>query len=230
MGRPRSSYTLWILGHVLRGLFVLLVIFICSLLIWRMAFSQRPPKEMRLLEANAVLHEAYEKNSAITVLEQPDQRGYTEAEDNYAYYQVDWCLFLKEANQVQLLFFYNDSTLERASEKLGLETVLPHGKEVFSLEIVICEDVSPEGHEGDPIIKEHVIRPTSCTMGENSLYSFGRYVFDGVELSEDVTVVYLDVYYEDGARTELGTMRLYHKDSRSVERALTSKEEKIVKE
>lgn len=230
MGRPRSSYTLWILGHVLRGLFVLLIIFVCTLLIWRMAFSQRPPKELRLLGANTVLCEAYEKNGGITVLEQPDQRGYTEAEDNYAYYQIDWCLFLKEAKQVQLLFFYNNSTLERASDKLGLESVLPRGEEVFSLELVICVDVTPAGHDGDPVIEERVIRPTSCETGDNSLYTFSRYTFDNVELTEDVVVVYLDVYYEDGARTELGTMRLYHEESRSVERTLTSKEEKSIRE
>ena len=107
MSRPKSSYTLWILGILLRALFVLLIVAVCTLLVWRVFFSQRPPRAMRTLSDNAALSAAYEANGKnLTVLEQK-QVKYTEADDNYAYMYVDWCLFLREANQVQLLLFYS---------------------------------------------------------------------------------------------------------------------------
>ncbi len=231
MGRPRSSYTLWILGHVLRALFTLLIIGICGLLLWRIAFSQRAPRELRQLSSNAVLREAYETNGgSLTILEQPDQVGHTEADDNYAYYRVDWCVFIDEADQVQLLFYYNNSTLEYVSEELGISPVLPAATEVFGVELVVCRDVTPDGYTGEePVIEETVIRPVSCEPGENKMYTFCKYTFDGVAIEDDTAVVYLDIYYEGEEREELGTMRLYHRESRTEERALTRKEERIVK-
>ena len=228
MGRPRSSYTLWILGHVLRGLFGLLIFTVCAFLIWRMTLSSRPPRELRTLAPNDVLCAAYEANGQqLTVLEQPDQAEYTEAEDNYAYYRVDRCVFIKEADQVQLVFFYNNSTLERVSEELEISPVLPREQEVFEVSLLQCIDVTPADHTGDtPVIEELRIAPTACEVGSNSLYTFCRYTFDGVELDEQTVVVYLDIFYGE---QELGTMRLYHAESRSVERDLTNKEHKSIK-
>ena len=228
MGRPKS-YFLWILGHILRALFAALIAFICIFLGWRMVFSKRPAKELRTISDNAVLSEAYETYGKINVMEQPNEVRYTEGEDNYADYHVGWCVFLEEADQVQLLFLYNNSTLRDVSEKLQLSSELPRGKEVFGVELLLLIDVSPEGHVGDPIIEERVVRATSCEMGVNRLYTFSRYTFDGVDVNDAVKVVYLDIYYEDGERVELGTMRLYHAESEAAYRSLTEKEENIIK-
>ena len=228
MGRPKS-YFLWIVWHVLRALFVALIAFICLFLGWRMVFSKRPAKELRTLSDNAILSAAYEENGTITVMEQPEQVRYTEGEDNYADYHVGWCVFLEEADQVQLLFLYNNSTLRDVSEKLNISPALSRGEDVVGVELLVLVDVSPEGHEGEPVIEERVVRATSCEMGANRLYTFSRYTFDGVDISDDVKVVYLDIYYEDGERTELGTMRLYHAESEAAYRSLSGKEETIIK-
>lgn len=223
MGRPKSSYFLWILGHVLRSLFVLLVMGICTFLLWRMLFSGRAPRELRHISSNEVLREAYAQNGTLTVLEQPTQTGHTEAADNYAHFRIDWCLFLEEADQVQLLFFYNNSTLEHVSEKLGIEPSLPRAEEVFGVELVLCTEVEGE-------VVERVIAPTACEQGENSMYSFFKYTFDGVDIAEDTAVIYFDIFYEAEEREALGTMRLYHRESHSERRELTAKEERIIKE
>ncbi len=228
MGRPKS-YFLWILGHVLRALFAALIAFICLFLGWRMVFSKRPAKELRTLSDNAVLSAAYEEHGMISIMEQPDQVRYTEGEDNYADYHVSWCVFLEEADQVQLLFLYNNSTLRDVSEQLEIAPALPRGEEVFGVELLMLIDISPEGHVGEPIIEERVVRATSCEMGVNRLYTFSRYTFDGVDITDAVKVVYLDIYYENGERTELGTMRLYHAESEAAYRSLTAKEEDIIK-
>lgn len=227
MGRPKS-YVLWILWHVLRALFVLLIAFVCVFLGWRMFLSKRPPKELREISVNDALLAAYTANGDITVMEQPSQVRYTEGEDNYADYHVARCVFLEEADQVQLLFFYNNSTLRDVSETLGIDPALPRGEEVFGVELLLLTDVSPKGHEGDPVIEERIVRATSAEVDTNSLYTFVRYTFDGVDITDGVTVVYFDIYHEGAERTELGTIRLYHEESDTESRSLTKKEQAVM--
>lgn len=230
MGKPKSSYTLWILGHVVRFLFVLLLIGMITVLLWRVVFSQDPPDGFDQISGNDVLREALHTNGKITVLTQ-DQVKYTEGADNYAYFNLDYCYFFKEADQVQLLLFYNNSTLEHLAEDRGLAAVPPRGEEIFSLKMTQYVDVTPEDHakagENDILTEERVLAPSRCEITTNSLYTFLRYTFDGVDLDADTVVIYLDMCYEGES---YGTLRLYHRESESRERLLSGKEQDIVLE
>lgn len=230
MGKPKSSYTLWILGHVVRFLFVLLLIGMITVLLWRVVFSQDPPDGFDQISGNDVLREALHTNGKITVLTQ-DQVKYTEGADNYAYFNLDYCYFFKEADQVQLLLFYNNSTLEHLAEDRGLAAVPPRGEEIFSLKMTQYLDVTPEDHakagENDILTEERVLAPSRCEITTNSLYTFLRYTFDGVDLDADTVVIYLDMCYEGES---YGTLRLYHRESETTERLLSGKEQDIVLE
>jgi hypothetical protein len=230
MGKPKSSYTLWILGHVVRFLFVLLLIGMITVLLWRVVFSQDPPDGFDQISGNDVLREALHTNGKITVLTQ-DQVKYTEGADNYAYFNLDYCYFFKEADQVQLLLFYNNSTLEHLAEDRGLAAVPPRGEEIFSLKMTQYLDVTPEDHakagENDILTEERVLAPSRCEITTNSLYTFLRYTFDGVDLDADTVVIYLDMCYEGES---YGTLRLYHRESETEERLLSGKEQDIVLE
>ena len=230
MGKPKSSYTLWILGHVVRFLFVLLLIGMITVLLWRVVFSQDPPDGFDQISGNDVLRDALHANGKITVLTQ-DQVKYTEGADNYAYFNLDYCYFFKEADQVQLLLFYNNSTLEHLAEDRGLDAVPPRGEEIFSLKMTQYVDVTPEDHakagENDILTEERVLAPSRCEITTNSLYTFLRYTFDGVDLDADTVVIYLDMCYEGES---YGTLRLYHRESESKERLLSGKEQDIVLE
>lgn len=232
MGKPKSSYTLWILGHLLRFLFALLIIGVCAMLLWRVIFSQNPPDGFDEIAGNATLRAAWEKTGTLTVIEQ-DQVKYTEGEGNYAYFNLEYCYFFKEADQVQLVLFYNNSTLEHLAEKRGLASVPPRGEEVFSLKLsqyVACVpdgEAIPEG--GEMPTEQRVITPSRCEVTTNSLYTFLRYTFDGVELDADTVVIYLDMCYGEGESEEsFGTLRLFHRESVSKEREITRKEKKII--
>ena len=76
-----------------------------------------------MLSDNEILSAAYAANGGeIRVLEQA-QVPYSQAADKQAYFNVDWCVFLTEADQLQLLLFYNNSTLEHLREvsRIGRE-------------------------------------------------------------------------------------------------------------
>lgn len=229
MSRPGKSYTVWILGMVLRALFVLLIIGICTMVIWRVFFSQRTPGDMDELCDNEVLSAAYAANgNALTVLEQ-NQVSYTQAADkNYAYFNIKWCEFYKEADQVQLVLFYNNSTLEHVKEDYGLSAAPPRGEAVFDLVLTQYVNTTPDKTGEERVIEKIQIAPTSCQVDTTSLYTFCRYTFDGVDLEEtDTVVIYLDIFY-GGDANSYGTLRLFHEESVSEERALTNQEKKRI--
>ena len=217
MGKPKSSYTLWIIGIVLRSLFALALIAMISILLWRVAFSQD------------ALQEALSTHGTLTVMTQ-EQVKYTEGADNYAYFNLDYCYFIKEANQVQLLLFYNNSTLEHLAEDRGLAEIPPSGKEIFALKLTQYVDVTPDdfikADENDVLTEPKVFTPGKCEITTNSLYTFIRYTFDGVSVEEDTVVIYLDMCYGDES---YGTLRLYHAQSESEHRELTGDEIEIIK-
>lgn len=228
MGKPKSSYTLWILGHVVRFLFVLLLIAMITVLLWRVVFSQNPPDGFDGITGNDTLRAALDEHGKITVLEQ-EQTKYTEGADNYAYFNLEYCYFFKEADQVQLVLFYNNSTLEHLAEDRGLSEVPARGEEIFSLKMTQILDVTPadftKASENDILTEERVIAPSKCEVTTNSLYTFLRYTFDGVDLDTDTVVIYLDMCYEEKS---YGTLRLYHRESASEERLLSGKEQDVV--
>ena len=232
MGKPKSSYGLWIAGHLLRFLFALLIIGVCTVLLWRVAFSQNPPDGFDEISGNEKLKDALAAHGTLTVLTQ-DQVKYTEGEDNYAYFNLEYCYFFKEADQVQLVLFYNNSTLEHLAEDRGLASVPSRGEEVFSLKMTQYVDVTPadftKASENDILTEQHVITPSKCEVTTNSLYTFLRYTFDGVELCEDTVVIYLDMCYGEGASEEsYGTLRLFHRESETLSRELSGDEKKII--
>ena len=229
MGKPKSSYALWITGHILRFLFVLLLIAMITVLLWRVVFSQNPPDGFDEISGNDALRAALAEHGELTVLTQEDQVKYTEGANNYAYFNLEYCYFLKEADQVQLVLFYNNSTLEHLYEDRGLDAVPPRGEEVFSPVLSQYVDVTPDDYvkvnENDILTEAKTIAPSKCEITTNSLYTFCRYTFDGVELDADTVVIYLDICY---AGDSYGTLRLYHTQSESQERALTDTELEII--
>ena len=56
----------------------------------------------------------------------------------------------------------------------------------------------------------------------------GQILFDGVDITDGVTVVYFDIYYEGAERIELGTIRLYHEESETESRSLSQKEQAVM--
>lgn len=230
MSKPKSSYTLWIAGYVIKGLFSLLIFAVCALLLWRVLFSQRAPKELRSLSPNPVLWSVLEEGGDLTLLYQDGQVPYTQGEHNHSYFQLDWCYFIREADQVQLVLFYNDSTLERIKESYGLAEVPPKGEEVFNLLLTQYVDLTPndksDNTDGSAAIEKKEIAPTSCKMATTSLYTFALYTFDGVSL-DDCIVVYLDILFGENADV-CGTLRLYHEENNSTEKALTDREKRYL--
>ena len=87
--------------------------------IWRAFFSTAVPSEVKSLAPNAPLRDAYEaalaEGKEVTVFYQKDQYDTTTVRDkNYSYFTAKDARFIREANQVQILFRYHATSAEPA--------------------------------------------------------------------------------------------------------------------
>ena len=220
MSKPRKSYYFWIVGKVLYALFALGIFLMVVYLLWRIYFSDNIPKELEGLSPNAVLADTYETYGDDMRLQTQEQGTITRNENNYGYFAVPQFVFIPEANQVQVLLRYNNSTLKATAKDFGLSEQPPKGEIVYDVSLLQITDLTPEdlsdNKDGSEMLGEHRIHPTSYTVQTTTLYTFILYTFDNVTVTDDTLVVYFDIYYGgavDYEATAYGTLRLYHNES-----------------
>ena len=111
-----------IIGTVIKVTAVLLIFSVCGVLIWRMC-SSGDPESMSVLTPNKTLCEAYRENGEELTLRYQYQSTITQGESNAGYFSVTQYVFIPEANQVQLVFRYNNSTIQYLARDYGLSEI-----------------------------------------------------------------------------------------------------------
>lgn len=233
MGAPRKSFKLWVLGGVLRALCGLLIFAMIALLLWRVYFSGILPRDMKRLTVNDTLKAAYAEAGDLAVFTQK-QATITKVDGyNYGYFGVPRFVFIPAAAEVQVVLRYNNSTLKKVQQDLGLEEPLKRGEQIFDVTAVIVRDLTPDdttdNEDGNENIGQTRVAPTAVKVDTTALYTYFLYTFDGVDTGEDVLAVYLDVYYgTDYSERALGTLRLYHYQTERQPVRLTAKERRAL--
>lgn len=235
MARPRKSYYLWIAGKVLGGLLMLGIFAMIFFLLWRVFFSGKIPKEVKGLSPNAVLAETYAERGKDMILQTQEQGTMTRGDANYGYFGVPQFVFIPEAAQVQVLFRYNNSTLEATARDFSLPEVPLRGEEIFDVTLLAVKDLTPEdksdNHDGSETLGKERIKPTSHTVTTTWLYTYILYTFDNVTVTDDTITVFFDIYYKgavDYEKTPYGSLRLYHEESVWVPVDLTRADKKAL--
>lgn len=237
MPKPRKSYALWITGHVLRLLATLLIAAVCLFMIWRVFISSNPPSDMKRLAANDQLVAAYRVHGEDLTLFTQEQGTVTRGEKNAGYFGYTMAVFIPDAKQLQVVFRYNNSTLKHIQEDFELSEVPPKGEIVFDVTLVKVLDTTPEDQsdnvDGSPNLEKVRVTPTTMELDTTLLYTYTRYTFDDVIMTEDTITAFLDVYYEANVNYEqkaLGTLRLYHEESPNLAVELSGKEKKALEQ
>lgn len=235
MSKPRKSYYWWIIGKVLYALVGLAILVMTLFLVWRVFFSGALPEEAEILTPNTVLKSAYDTHGNDLKIFTQEQSTHTRDDHNYGYFAVPRFVFIPEANQVQVVFRYNNSTLKAVQQDYGLAEVPAKGEEIFDVSLVQIDDLTPEDEsdnvDGSNTLAKQRITPTSRTVTSTALYTYFIYVFDCVAVTDSTVVVYFDIYYEediDYQNEAYGTLRLYHRDSARIDVALTSDDKKAL--
>ena len=194
----------FIFGKITKLLFSLFIFGVCAILIWRVFFSTKVPESVELLDVNPTLVEACEVNGGELTFQYQNLSTITRAKDSYGYFSVVSCVFIPEADQVQLVFRYNNSTIRHLQEDYGLAELPEKSQHLYDVSLTVATDLTPDTHDDDlneaQISTQRILPSAQPVREETALYTYYRYVFDGVQLEEDTNSVYVDVYYAEDIR------------------------------
>ena len=127
---------LYIIGRIIKLLGLLLLTFIIGLLFWRVYISTILPRENKRLAVNDSLVAAYKSHGDELEMFRQSVPDISREEHNYGYFSVVDYIIIPEASQVQLIFRYNHSTIEKLAEDFGLPGVPGRETELFELSLV----------------------------------------------------------------------------------------------
>ena len=220
--------TVRIMGIVIKALFSLFVFSVCALIIWRVFFSTKEPDSVKDLYVNEALAAAYEADGEELELKYQNQLSLTYTENNAGYFGVSKYVIIPKANQIQILLRYNNKTLGHLKEDFDLSETPSKGEELLDLSLRQIIDLTPENAEDNEdlstlsILRHH---PSKVITDTTALYTYYRYVFDNVEITEDMLYVFADVYYTQDINYEehaYGTLCLYDDESEWVPYKMTN--------
>lgn len=214
-----------IIKKTVKGIALTVVFGTIALLLARM-FMSGDPSSMKALSVNDRLAEAYRRDGDLRAVAQVEQVITHEKDEdkgyNYGYFSVTDSVFFPTAEQVQIVFRYNDSTLRHLMEDYGLTETPDKNLDWYDVTMRVILDRTPENKKdngetywSDPdAVRVIRIQPTDVSSATKPLYSYRRFTFDGVPSIEDdnVLAVYIDVYYKndiDYNKKPYGDMRIY---------------------
>ena len=236
-----NSRTPRIIGRIVRAMAVLLVFSVCGVLLWRV-FSSGDPDSMKVLTVNEHTYAAYEEHGDSLLLQYQNQDTITRGESNAGYFSVTQYVFIPQANQVQLVFRYNNSTIKNLARDYQLSEVPSKDETLFDVTLVTSKDLTPNNREDNYTddgttpenleLKRYYPTEICTTRDTTSLYTYYRYVFDGISVEDDIVGVFADVYYVediDYEKNAYGTLCLYDDESKWIEQKLSGKDIEALK-
>mgnify|MGYP006864382156 CR=1 FL=1 len=148
---------------------------------------------------------------------------------NAGYFGVAEYVFIPQADQVQVVLRYNNSTLKYVAEDYGKPEPLKRGEDWFTVSVTIAYDLTPENKEDNALNNPECVRferhaYTSCVKDTKNLYNYERLTFDGIDILDhidengepvmraDVLAVYVDIYFNeniDYQKEPMGTLMIY---------------------
>ncbi len=232
----RASKGIRIAKNLLRFTAASIVAAVIILLLWRI-MSSGTPRELKAMLPNERLAAAYETSGNSLYIFKQDQKNITTAERNYGYFAVTDYYIIPEADQIQLVFRYNNSTIRHLYEDYSLPEIPPTDAELFDVTLVLQTDLTPDNKDDNAgNISEAVsytrIQPSQKQREQKNLYNYFRYTFDISEagdLSElleggGLLAVYADIYYNQDIsydKDAYGTLCLYDYKADTVRQRLT---------
>jgi hypothetical protein len=208
--------------------------------IWRAFFSTAIPAEIKYLSPNAPLRDAYKAALAegreVTVFYQQSQYDTTTVRDkNYSYFSAKEARFVQEADQVQLLFRYNNATIRHLVEDYGLTEIPDRAEDLYDVTLYVAYDLTPadltDNAGNDPASVKFVrYHATSSEPAQSLIYNYRRMTFDSLDMTvtdTPVLAVYVDVYYLGDLNYEAepyGTICIYDYLAENTYETLTKQE------
>ena len=222
------------------------VLIVCVFMLWRV-FSTKTPKELDTLTPNEKLLSAYSEYGESLYMFKQNQDIITRAEYNSGYFSIPDYTFIPDANQLQLVFRYNNSTLKAVAKDKELSEVPDRNGDYFDVSIVLYIDLTPDNPDDNEFIASETIKKIRCrgeVVGKDktALYNFYRYVFyfdeadepiDLKELIEDdsLIAIHAQFYYNEGLdynENPYGALLLYDPAMKNIRVEFSSNDKKAL--
>lgn len=226
----RKKFSAHIASFIFKTICSLMIFAVMGIFVWRM-FASLNPASMKRIIPNKALCQAYTQSEKIDVFTQK-QNTITRGEENSGYFAVTEAKFYEQADQVQLVFRYNNSTLRHLQEDYELDAVPDRDEMVYDVTLTIAYDLTPEdtsdnASNSPESVRFERIHASRSQSEKKSIYNFHRYVFDGVTVNENVLAVYVDVYYVNDINYDedaYGTLIIYDYKTQKDYTTLSSKD------
>ena len=219
-----------IIGGSFKALFWLVIIAINAIVLWRVLFSG-DPSAIKPILVNEQTVAAYRKQGNELRLEIQQQRTITES----GKFSVTDCVFIPEANQIQVTVRYNNSTLRKLAEDYELSEIPSREQELFDITIVKTTDLTPDDPDDNTDkakLKEERYYPSGeAKTAYKTLYSYRKFIFDNITY-EDAVGMFVDVYYAEDINyndTPYDALCIYDALMDIEERSLTGADKKALK-
>lgn len=241
----RASRGFRIAGNLIKFAIVAIIAGLIGLLVWRIV-SSGTPSALDAMIPNDRLAAAYEEYGSDLYMFKQDHKSITTAERNYGYFAITDYYIIPEANQIQLVFRYNNSTIRALAEDYKLSEVPSTSAKLYDLTLVIQTDLTPENNTDNAGNIEGTVaytrlQPTALERKQTKLYNYFRYVFEleeGMELPEmiesgELLAVYADIYYNEDINYEenaYGTLFLYDYKTDVIKQRLGARDKSAIKD
>lgn len=229
-------------GCLIKCLVSLVIASVCAFLLWRI-FSSGDPKTMSTLSVNENIHTAYQRDGEGLYMFRQNQNSMTRTEKNYGYFGVTDSVFIPSANQAQLVFRYNNSTIEALKNDYGLESEPARDEHLYDVTLLLAIDLTPDNKDDNASNAPESVRfvrvhASSYTRDAKLMYNYYRYTFDIGSSGEDIAAlidsglllaVYADIYYVNDVNYEAepyGVLCVYDYLSENKTVEITSRDKK----
>ena len=171
------------------------------------------------------------------------------ADYNAGYFSIPDYAFIPDANQLQLVFRYNNSTLKYLARDKGMSEVPSREGDYFDVSLVLYIDLTPENAEDNERVDSPNVKKLRCkgsvtAKDKTALYNFYRYTFDFSDCDEPVDIkelmagdsliaVHAQFYYNEGldySEPPYGALLLYDPAEKNSTVKLTSDDIKALTE
>lgn len=225
----RVRYKWRIVGFIFKAICGLFIAAVVLLLFWRMISNSNDPKEMDTLIPNKILADTYAENNGKLDIFYQNQGKHTRGENNSGYFTVTQSAFIPQADQLQFVFRYNNSTLKYTYEDYFLPAIPSRDEEVYDVSVTIMYDLTPENEADNdgktPEAVEYVrFFPSDMRACKRDLYNYRKFVFDNIEINDRVLAIYADFYYVgdiDYNEKPYGSLLLYYYTERNIDYKLS---------
>ncbi len=227
-------------GRVLKYCGLVIVFTVCGILLWRI-FSSGDPQSVKTLMVSDATYSAYQEKGDELCIYYQNQQPLTRAEHNYGFFGVTDVSFIPEADQLQVVFRYNNSTLKNVAELLKYDHVHGRDEDVFDISVVINTDKTPDRTDDNAFsaveypesVSAKRYFPSQVKSEKKNVYNYRKYIFENVSLDELTLAVFVDIYYKGNdsngnavtpnyGEAALGTLCIYDYKSENIKKTLTS--------